>query len=108
MGIAVVTTILARRQQFHQNVLTSHLTPMDPAYREALDRTAAAVQASGVSPADAGHIAHGTIYGTLLKQANMLAFSDAFWLMGILFLVIIPLMLFLRRVGPVRGPVMVE
>jgi len=28
--------------------------------------------------------------------------------MGILFLVIIPLVLFLRRVGPVRGPVMVE
>ena len=31
------------------------------------------------------------MYGTLLKQSTMLAFADAFWVMGILFLVIIPL-----------------
>jgi DHA2 family multidrug resistance protein len=107
-GIAVITTLLARRSQYHQSVLASHLTAMDPAYRDALDRTAAAMQASGVSAADAGHLAQGTVYGTVLRHSSMLAFSDAFWLMGILFLVIIPLMFFLRRVGPVQGPVMVE
>jgi hypothetical protein len=48
------------------------------------------------------------IYGTLLKQSSMLAFADAFWVMGMLFLVIIPLMFLIRKVPPVRGPVMVE
>ena len=48
------------------------------------------------------------MYGTLLKQSSMLAFADAFWIMGMLFLVIIPLMFLIRKTPPVRGPVMVE
>jgi DHA2 family multidrug resistance protein len=104
-GIAMVTTMLARRAQFHQSVLVSHMTPYDPAYQQALTRTAAAITSAGSSPADAGMQAQGVLYGTLLKQANMLAFSDVFWIMGVLFLAIIPLMLLLRPAGPVRGPI---
>jgi DHA2 family multidrug resistance protein len=107
-GIAMVTTMLARRSQYHQNVLVSHLTPFDPAYRDVLNRTANALQAAGAAPPDATFQAQGTLYATLLRQASMLAFSDVFWLMGAFFLVIIPLMFFLRRVGPVRGPVVME
>jgi DHA2 family multidrug resistance protein len=107
-GIATVTTILARRSQYHQNVLVSHMTPFDPAYRAALDRTAAALQAAGSAPLEASARAHGTLYGMLVRQASMLAFSDAFWIMGCLFLLIIPLMFLLRKVGPVRGPVVME
>jgi DHA2 family multidrug resistance protein len=105
MGIAMVTTMLARRAQFHQNVLVSHMTTLDPAYQDTLRRTAAAIQTAGASPPDAAAQAQGVVYGTLLKQSNMLAFSDVFWLMGMLFLAIIPLMIMLRKVGPVRGPI---
>ena len=107
-GIAMVTTTLARRAQYHQTVLVSHLTPYDPAYRDALGRTAAAIQSAGASAPDAAVQAQGMVYGTLTKQASMLAFSDAFWIMGILFLAIIPLMFLLRKAGPVRGPIVME
>jgi DHA2 family multidrug resistance protein len=107
-GIAATTTMLARRAQFHQSVLVSHLTPYDQAYRDALAKTSAALQAAGASSADAAAQSHGVIYGTLLKQASMLAFADAFWVMGILFLVIIPLMFLLRKTQPVRGPAFIE
>ena len=30
VGIAVVTTLLAQRSQFHQATLVSHITPWDP------------------------------------------------------------------------------
>jgi MFS transporter, DHA2 family, multidrug resistance protein len=96
-GIAAITTILARRAQFHQSVLVSHLTPYDPAYRDALAKTAAAFQTGGSSPTDAAAQAQGMMYGSLLKQSSMLAFADAFWIMGILFLVIIPLMFLIRK-----------
>ncbi len=33
VGIANVATLLARRTQVHQDILVSHLTPYDPAYR---------------------------------------------------------------------------
>ena len=37
-GIAVVTMLLARRSQFHEHVLVSHLTPYARPLREALSR----------------------------------------------------------------------
>jgi DHA2 family multidrug resistance protein len=107
-GIAATTTMLARRAQYHQSVLVSHLTPYDPAYRDALGKATMALQAGGFSPSDAAPRAQGLIYGTLLKQSAMLAFADAFWVMGCLFLVIIPLMFLIRKIPPVRGPMMVE
>jgi DHA2 family multidrug resistance protein len=107
-GIAATTTMLARRAQFHQSVLVSHLTPYDPAYRDALAKASMALQAAGSSGADAAAQAQGMLYGSVLKQAGMLAFADAFWVMGALFLVIIPLMFLIRKVPPVRGPMLVE
>jgi DHA2 family multidrug resistance protein len=107
-GIAATTTMLARRAQFHQSVLVSHLTPYDPAYRDFLGKTTAALQSHGSSATDAAAQAQGLMYGTLQKQSSMLAFADAFWVMGALFLVIIPLMFLIRKTPPVRGPMMVE
>ncbi len=107
-GIAATTTMLARRAQYHQSVLVSHLTPYDPAYRDALGKATTMLQARGASGSDAAAQAQGMLYGTLVKQSTMLAFADAFWVMGCLFLVIIPLMFLIRKVPPVRGPMMVE
>jgi DHA2 family multidrug resistance protein len=107
-GIAATTTMLARRAQFHQSVLVSHLTPYDPGYRGFLEKASAVLQTAGSSPTDAAAQAQGLMYGTVLKQASMLAFADAFWVMGALFLVIIPLMFLIRKTPPVRGPMVVE
>jgi DHA2 family multidrug resistance protein len=107
-GIATITTLLARRAQFHQSVLVSHMTPYDAPYREALARTTQVVQAAGSSAPDAAAQAQGMLYGTLLKQSSMMSFADAFWIMGVLFLLIIPLMFLMRKTAPVQGPVMVE
>ena len=43
-----------------------------------------------------------------IEQSTMLAFADVFWVMALLFLVILPLMFFIKRVGPVQGPLIVE
>src|SRR5207249_7323119 len=47
IGIAVVTTLLAQRSQFHQTTLVSHLTLWDPATRERLTRWASHFVARG-------------------------------------------------------------
>ena len=58
------------------------------------------MQAGGSTPPDAAAQAQGLLYGTLLKQSSMLAFADAFWIMGALFLLIIPLMFLMRKTAP--------
>ncbi|MBS0278134.1 MAG: DHA2 family efflux MFS transporter permease subunit [Proteobacteria bacterium] len=96
-GIAFVTTMLARRGQAHQQALVSHLTPSNPTFQTTLQQIAATLQARGMSAADALHQAYGMVYGTVQRQASMLAFADAFWLLGILFLGVAPLMFFMKK-----------
>jgi DHA2 family multidrug resistance protein len=108
IGIATVTTMLTRRAQLHQSRLVEHLTPFDSAYRQSLAGASQLMTVHGASPPDAAAAAHGMIYGSMLRQANMLAFVDAFWFMGMLFLAIIPLMLLIKNVKSTRGPVVVE
>ncbi|RME64031.1 MAG: DHA2 family efflux MFS transporter permease subunit, partial [Nitrospirae bacterium] len=83
VGIAFITTVLARRAQFHQFRLVEHLTPFDRTYqflRAKLDFIL------GVQvPSDA------VIYRELLRQSGMLAFNDAFWLLSVCLFVILPL-----------------
>jgi len=107
-GIAATVTLLARRAQYHQQVLTAHLTPYDAPYQAALARSTGLLYARGASLPDAAAQAHGLIYGTLMRQANMLAFADAFWVMAVLFVVIVPLMFLMRKAKPAQGGMIVE
>ena len=100
-GIAAVTTMLARRAQFHQTVLVAHLTPYDAAYRESLARTAGGSRSRAARRRRTpSRQAHGLLYATSLRQSSMLAFADAFWLMAVLFLAIVPLMFLMKRPSP--------
>jgi DHA2 family multidrug resistance protein len=107
-GIATATTLLARRAQFHQSVMVAHLTPFNWRYRESVAGAAAILRSAGSSAPDANVQAQGMIYGTMLRQSNMLAFADAFWVMGAMFLLIIPLMFLIKKVRPSAGQVVVE
>jgi MFS transporter, DHA2 family, multidrug resistance protein len=102
-GIASATTLLARRAQFHQHRLAEHMTPYNDAYRSALAHAAQVVHLHGSSLPDSTARAHALLYGNLLRQASMLAFADAFWVMAVLFLAIIPLMFLMRNTAPARG-----
>jgi MFS transporter, DHA2 family, multidrug resistance protein len=107
-GIAMVTTVLARRSQFHQYRLSEKMSMLEPAYRNATAAASQLMVAHGASPPDAQHAAHGLMYGNLLRQAGSLAFMDAFWLMAMLFLLIIGLMFLMKKVEPGKAPVMAE
>jgi MFS transporter, DHA2 family, multidrug resistance protein len=96
-GIAAVTTLLARRSQYHQQVLTAHLTPYDLPYQSALAHSTQLLQAHGASLPDAALQAQALIYGSMERQSSMLAFSDAFYVMAVLFVAIVPLMFLMKK-----------
>jgi DHA2 family multidrug resistance protein len=95
-GIAMVTTMLARRAQFHQNILVSHLTPYDLGYREMLSRASQMTMAHGTTASLASHQAQGMLYGLVERESAMMAFVDNFWLLGVMFLALIPVMLMVK------------
>ncbi len=104
-GIATVVTLLSRRSQFHQGILVSHMTPYDPALRSMMNGSTALFHSAGSSLADAQLQATGLAYGVLQRNATMLAFLDDFWLMGLSFLVLIPLMFVMKRGQPRGGEI---
>jgi DHA2 family multidrug resistance protein len=107
-GIAIVTTMLARRQQFHQHGLVAHLTPFDAGYAQALAGTAHRLTTQGASSSQAMAQAEALLYGMVQRQSTMKAFIDNFWMLGIIFLAIVPLMFFMKRVTPHNGAVIME
>ncbi len=98
VGIANVATLLARRAQVHQSVLVSHLTPLDPAYSASLSGASHFLMSQGSNPVQALNQAHGLIYGNLVRQATMLAYTDTFWLLGLTFLAMIPFMFLMKKI----------
>jgi DHA2 family multidrug resistance protein len=104
-GIANVMTLLARRSQFHQNVLVSYLTPLNPAYQAMVNGARQLFFAAGSDIVNAGTQADGLAYGLLQRHAAMLAFVDDFWLMGLTFLGLIPLMFLMKKGRPHQAPV---
>ena len=101
-GIANVVTLLARRSQFHQGMLVSHMTPLDLAYQNLVNGSTRILVAAGSSLADAQAQANGIAYGLLQRHATMLGFIDDFWMMGLSFLSLIPLMFLMKKTGQQR------
>ena len=95
-GVAFVTTMIARRAQFHQVRLVDHLTPFDRNLQIASQGTTQLLQLKGLDAASAGQGGLGTIYGRMIKQASMMSFNDAFHLLSVFMICILPLVLLMR------------
>jgi MFS transporter, DHA2 family, multidrug resistance protein len=103
MGISFVTTWLARRAQFHQNVLSASLTPGNLPTEQTMQEMTRFMQFRGFDIATAMQKAQALIYQLLQQQASLLSYLDVFYLMGILFLASIPLILIMRRTRRLRS-----
>jgi DHA2 family multidrug resistance protein len=104
VGISFITTYLARRAQFNQTMLAAHVTPYDPTTRRMLAQAQAMLMRSGADPVTANRQATAMLYGAVQQQAAVLSFLTVFRMMGIVFLVIIPLVLLLRKPKHLREP----
>jgi MFS transporter, DHA2 family, multidrug resistance protein len=103
IGISAVTTMLARGAQTHQVPLAAHMTPYDATFQQQLQALTAKLTPL-VGQAAAQTKALAMMYGTVVKQAMLLAFVDEFQLLGLLCLLCIPTVLFLKK-AKARGPV---
>lgn len=94
IGIAVVGWLLARQGQVHWGQLVEHVNPFNPEIPAFLDK----LGASPNSP-----VTMGAMVTEIARQAQMLAFIDLFWFIGLVTLAILPLMLLMKRPKPGAG-----
>jgi DHA2 family multidrug resistance protein len=95
IGVAVMTTLLARRSQEHQATLVGHVNIYDPETAERLRVWARHFAAAGADAFTAQKQAVGMLYREVTRQSELLAFADDFWILFVLFcgsLLLLPLL----------------
>lgn len=96
-GISFVTTLLARRMQFHQTMLSSHTSEYNPIFAKMAETIKAGLISRSESAYTAAIHSKAIIYRLVQQQAMTLSYIDAFWILGVMFLLMIPLVFLLRE-----------
>ncbi|MGA2143859.1 MAG: DHA2 family efflux MFS transporter permease subunit [Bryobacteraceae bacterium] len=102
MGIAAATTFLFRRQQYHTNLLVRHVNPYSAATRQMTDSLASSFASRGSGPVEATRRAYGAIWGMVQQQSAMLSFVDTFLALSVVFLLVTPLLMLMKK--PAKAP----
>ncbi len=102
IGIAVMATFLSRRTQLHQNHLIENITPASGQTYRMLMGLRANFYAHGADSVTAARKAMTAMYGLVQQHAAMLAFVEAFWVMGVVFLLMLPFLPILQYSKPAK------
>ena len=103
IGIAFVTTMLARGAQAHQAQMVGHLAPDNPAFRQQFDSAKHLLAHHGDS-VTASRQAYNAVYSLLDQQAHLLAFVDNFFIFGAMAVLTMPLIFLFKRVTAPTKP----
>ena len=98
VGIALLQTLLTKREQYHSNVLMPSVSLLEQATRTRIEQLTQYFMNHGVvDRAEASHRAVIAIGHIVQKQAFILAFSDTFYLLGAALIIALMAALLLRK-----------
>lgn len=99
IGIALITTMLSRREAQHRAVLVEQISSFRPAFLERLHLYTGLFTAHGADPVNAHDQAMKLIDLTVSSQATILSYEDLFLAVAALFILSLPLILLLGGKG---------
>lgn len=97
IGIAAVTTLVARHEQTNTNNLMPDVSVGNVRVHAVIQALRSWFLFRGANPVTASRRAYDALWGMVEQQAAMLSFNQVFWLLGMLFLLMIPLVFLMRR-----------
>lgn len=103
-GVAFITTMLARRSQFHQVRLSEHMTTLDPAFYIRLEELKRVLAAKMGDMADTANLAMAYLYRETQRQAAVLAYNDVFYIQTFIFLCLVGTLWIMRKAPTGAGP----
>jgi len=83
VGTSLVTTLIARRSQFHQQILVGHIRPDNPNFQNSVNGLAQYLAHSGLGVYEARLQAYARIYQSVQVQAASLAYIDTFMVLAV-------------------------
>ena len=107
VGTSMVTTLIARRSQFHQLRLVQNARVDNPNFVNAANGLAARLATSGIGKHEAQMTAYARIYQSLQAQAASLAYIDTFMVLAVGAAIMFCLSFALKKNDPGAGGVRV-
>lgn len=112
-GIAIATTLLARRSQYHQANLAGHVDAFGAGTAERLRHWTGHFLGQGSDAVTAGRQATAMLYRDTVAQVQVLAYLDVYMLLTVIFVGVLFLLPWMRRVrveqtGPKKSAERVE
>jgi MFS transporter, DHA2 family, multidrug resistance protein len=98
IGVSIISNLLTHREQFHQSRLVESVLPSSVQYQDTLHRMTDYFVAQGNSLLQAQQQATQWIGQQVQAQASFIAYMDAFWVLMLISLAMVPLALTLRKV----------
>ena len=96
-GVAVITTFLASQNMVHRNSLISNLDVNDPSVQARVQGLQHNFMSKGMTPDHALKAGYQALDYIISKQAAVLSYMDVFLYLGILFLLCVPMILFVKN-----------
>jgi DHA2 family multidrug resistance protein len=97
VGIAMSATLLARLAQFYQANLVGRINPYNPLLQFRLAELKQSAVSKGMDAVTSQKVALDILFRIVKRQAGLLAYNYIFWVIGLAFLGIIPLLFLLRK-----------
>lgn len=91
IGISFAATLLTRREQFHQSRLVEFAQSMNRPYPDYANHLGTLLGTTANSPTTLANVYQGVI-----NQATLLSYLDDFKVLGLVFLALLPLLLFVK------------
>jgi len=95
-GVALITTFMAHQNMVHRSDLVSNLNVNSAVVQQRVNGMQANYMAHGMAPNVARSTAYQTIDYMVSKQAAVLSYMDVFLYLGIMFLICVPFVLFVK------------
>ncbi len=100
VGIAILSTVVTRREQFHDERIGESVTAFSLAAQGRLQAVQASFEARGFDPTTAMRQAYGVVKRTMRREANIMAFNDAFLIVGVSLLLGAIIVWFCKKPSP--------
>jgi DHA2 family multidrug resistance protein len=105
VGIALLSTMVERREQFHFSILAEAMTQNAVQTQERIAMLMAGARSAIADPAIAKAQALMSIAANVRREAYVSAYSDAFWIVGVGLVISLFAVLLLRKPPRPGGPV---
>ena len=103
VGTSFVTTVLARRAQFHQNVLAGNISLENINLHLAVNGLSTHLGPGGLGRLAGVNQSYIRVYAEMVRQSAAMSFIDAYWLLAVASVLMFFTVFFVRRNNPKEG-----